>query len=554
MKETFHILPLLPLLTPLIGAFIAWILPSRSPAPRIRRWLYVLTLLVASSSLLVLGAHDSGGLEIPFWRPLYIYGEALRFSFDILGINLAVLLVGMLAFVGLSLLNRPMERFEGVILLLLVGAGIGICAASNLVTLCLLWVLMDLALLGLDIVRVPDESIPHAIRNVLGNLVSTTALVIATVLLMVEQGDANLADLTLQGLPLQMMMLAALLRLGIYPLPGSLKRRWEAYLASLCTGGYLWLRLTSLSPQGLADTHWLIPLCGGALLITGLLAGLSLDLATALPYILLNGVTAVVLAPLLDPTTGPSVGFITAINVGLCLALLRIDVQVRPISPFGRWARLPLGLTLASLAGWPLTLGFVTHWAFLKLCWTGGWYRLAWLGSASYLLTSIPMWQRLRQIRREVREDGAPSHWNVHVAMMCASIVSLFLILLGVYPALLERAWPVLSGRFRLPTLATLGAGGWHLVGGLLLMVVIVPGLGSHVLQRLRGNIPSNLARGFDAVSALLELDWFYLGAERMLTKLRVLMNQAVMAMEEGLCLGWVLLWSLVIVLYLVGR
>jgi hypothetical protein len=551
MKDTILVLPLL---SSLVGAFAVWILPSRNPAPLIRRWIYFLTLLVTFLSLVILGAHSSGKLEMPFWRPLFAYGETLQFSFDVLGINLALLLVGMLAFVGLSMMSRSMERFESVILLLLSGAGIGICASSNLITLCLLWVLMDLALLGLDIVRVPDESIPHAIRNVLGNLVSTIALVIATILLMVEQADTNLAGLALQGFPLRMMMLAALLRLGIYPLPGSLKRRWEAYLASLCTGGYLWLRITSLAPQGLSDTHWLIPLCGGALLITGLLAGLAFDFATALPYILLNGITAAVLAPMLDPTIGFPVSFVMTINLGLCLALLRVDVQVRPIAPLGRWARLPLGLTLASLAGWPLTLGFVAHWAFLRLCWTGGWYHLAWLGSASYLLTSIPMWQRFRQMRREVVEDGTPSRWNVYSAMICASIVSLLLILFGVYPALLAQVWPVLSGQFRLPTLAALWTGDLRLLAGLALMVIIVPGLGSHVLQRLRGNVSGNLARGFDAVSALLELDWFYLGTEGILTRLRVLVNQAAIAMEEGLCLGWVLLWSLVVVLYLVGR
>ena len=86
-------------------------------------------------------------------------------------------------------------------------------------------------------IRAPEEHIPHAVRRALTNLLSSLALVMATVLIGSEHGHTRFSDLVLTGIPLKLLTLAALLRLGLYPLPGSLRRRPATHVASICTGG-----------------------------------------------------------------------------------------------------------------------------------------------------------------------------------------------------------------------------------------------------------------------------------------------------------------------------
>jgi len=544
---------LLPLLIPLAGAWVAWILPPGSFFARVRRWFHIVILLGTCAFLVILGTRGADAIRLPFWGQLFEYGDGLEFSVDVLTISFALLLTAVLAVISVSLATRPMDRFDAVTSLVMVGSGIGTCMATNLLTLCLMWAMTDLALLGIDLIRVPEESIPHAIRSVLNNLLSTLALITAAVLLLVERKTTSFSGLLLSGMPLELMMAAALLRLSIYPLPGSLKRRWEAHLASLITGSYLWLRIVGLAAGKLPGVAWLMPFCGGTLLITGLLISLSPDLATSLPYLLLNGIIVIVCAPLVEAKAGLWVALVTALNLSLCLALVRADVQVWPMRPLGRWVRIPLIIAFGSLIGWPLTLGFVAHWSFLKLCWTTGWRGLVLLGAVSYLFASVPVWNRLRQMRHEVRERGGTPRMGVWIALGCVCLVAVTLVALGIDASLLQRPWLRLSGALRLPTLPALLGGDIRQIGILLLTVVIVPILGGYAFQRLWANAPRWLIRGTDAVSALLELDWLYLGLEGVLVRVRFLLNQAAISIEQALCLSWVLLWSLVIALFLLG-
>ena len=559
MKDTGPLLLLLPLVIPLAGIWAIWVLPSRMVSPDSRRRVHLGILISTCIALWVAKSAEVGTARLPFWGPLSAYGEPLEFSLDSLSFAFSLLLVGSLTVAGLSMMMRPIERFESVSALLLVEAGIGVCAASNLLTLCLAWMLMDVALLSMDIVRVPDESIPHAARNVLVNLCSTLALIVVTTLTLSQRGEGQLSGLALSGLPLKLLAIASLLRLGIYPLPGGLKRRWEVYLASLCTGGYLWLRLITLSPGEFPGVGGLVFLGCGSLVITGLLAGFSSDLATALPYVLSHGIAAFVLAPLLVPDSGYAIAFVTAINLALCLTLLRADAQVRPVSPWGRRARLPLMIALASLAGWPLTLGFIAHWSLLKLFWVMGPQSMVWLGSLSYLCCSIPLWQRFRYVLREIRDESALPRWGVQVAFFCAAAVAVVLVVAGIYLPFSGRtwsAWPEQSAAAVGLQPVSFGA----LIGGsvatwavLALGAVIVPFVGSYAVQRLWAAVPGGWVQRVDATGALLELDWLYAAADRVLARIWSLSTRGLSLIEESLYLGWTLIWVLVVVLYLVG-
>jgi len=553
MNAVWSAFTALPLVLPLVGALALWLLPSGSLLMRFRRRAAALILAL---TVLLLGADLITGASIsfPFWQPLFAAGGRLAFAADPLGGGLGLLCTLTVALVCAAAIARPLERFEAVGMMWVASSATAIALAANLLTLCLAWVMMDLGLLFVDTVRAPEEGIARAVRNAFGGLLSSAALVAGTAAALPQDiGGSPLAALTPDGLPLKLLMLAALLRLGVYPLPGSLKRNWLAYLAAVCTGSYLWLRVATLAPAALPWAGWLLPLGTAALLASGALALLAPDFATALPAMLLNGLTLVVLAPLVDRTFGVGVALAGAANLALSLAVLRADGQVRPFGPLGRWARAPLALAVGSLVGWPGTLGFTAHWLFLRLCWIGGQRGLLLVASVSMMLAAAPAWSRLQQVLREVLHPDAPSRSMAWIAFGAAALGAALLVILGLTPTLFGFIWPDTPGLVR-PTLLTMFSADLVQFAALLLTAVIVPAVGSHALQGLWDTISYRYGRLADALSGLLELDWLHAGLELVLSRLAAIATRTMAAVEESLYLGWALLWVLVVGLYLVGR
>jgi len=545
--------PLLPLALPLLGAGVIWVLPSGLRFAQLRRCVYVLTLLATCAVLLVAPGHGLCQVDLPFvWLdPACDY--ALHLGLDGVGVGFASLLVGALALGAISVPKHPMGRFQTGALLITVLGAIWTVSAASLLTLCLGWTLTEGALLSVELIRAPDEHIPHALRRVLSNLLSTVALVMATVLLVTEQGHTRFPSLGLTGTPLKLLMLAALLRLAPYPLPGSIRRRRSVCLVSLCTGGYLWLRIVGSTPGQLAGHHWMMVLCSAALFIGGLAAAMSRSWAPAWPFLLLGEVASLVLAPLLDPATGSVVAWAIVVNLALSLALIHTDDQVGDRLEMTRWSRLPGAIGLISLVGWPLTLGFTAHWSYLMLCWSAGLPGLALLASLSYLLGSVPMWQRLRCARGQSMEGGPEPVWRAGIALAGRSLVATFLVFFGVELALSARVWPQLPKQLQFASLHTFFRGDARLLGTLALVAGAVPLGGSYALWRLSKHISDKATRALHVATALLELDWLYAALESLFGRLQRLIDLASTTVEGPFCLGWALFWSLVVVLYLVG-
>lgn len=538
---------------PLAGALILWLLPSSGLLMRFRRRAAGLVLTL-TSLLLLASVRGGASVTFPFWQPLFAVGATIAFAADPLGGGLALLCALAVTIVCLATLARPLERREALGMLWLVGSSSGIALAANPLTLCLAWVTMEAGLLFVDMMRAPEEGIPRAARNAFRGLISAAALVAATIALLEQPGGGGyLADLSLGGLPLRFLMAAALLRLGIYPLPGSLKRNWLAYLASLCTGSYLWLRAVTLSTGALPWQDWLLPLGGTTLLVSGLLALLAPDLATAVPALLLNGLTLIVLAPLIDHPAGLGVALAATASLALGLAVLRADGQVRPFEPLGRWARVPLLVAIGSLVGWPGTVGFTTHWLFLRLCWLGARRGLLLVAAISFLLITVPVWSRLRHVLREVCHATVPSRGLVRLALAMAALGALLLMVLGPTPTLFGLMWPEVAG-FVEPSVLTMFSGNLVQFTALVLLAVIFPAMGSYALQGVWQSLPDWLGNWMDTLGALLEMDWLHAGLDVALDKIGRVVARTLVAVEEGLYLGWALLWVLVVALYLIGR
>ncbi len=560
-----YILPLLPLLIPLSGMILAWALPDKwglsskaralADQPRFgqpKRWIYSVALGGALLSLLVLYGAGAATFQYHLWPATWVSVDALLLSPDPLSMALAALFLGVLLVVSLSMISRPMERFESVTMLGLVATGLGTFLAGNLLTLGFFWAITDVVLLIMGLVRAPSESVARVTRAILGSAISATTLLAAVVMVSLQGGETSLSSVALSGHTARLIMAAALLRLGIYPLPGSLQRRWEVLVISVCTGGYLWLRLGGLAVAMLPGAEWLIPLLGWLLMVIGLLAMLARDLSSALPLVFGSGIASLALAGLLDPGMGTPAALLMTVNLGVSLALLLVDAQVWVIPPWGRNARLPLIVGLASAAGWPVTLGFAAHWALFRACWFGGYRFVILQASIGYLMVSVPIWQRLRQIRREVRPTGPWPFWQIALALGGATLLALMALVLGVAPQLLDPLWvglPMVQGAST-PAQSVGSRVGMFIA--LLATAAVVPFLGSYALQRFwfYGR-SSRLAQISKTLASILELEWLYAEIQGLLARFSALVEYLFVGVEEVFFLGWSLIWILVIILYL---
>jgi len=88
----------------------------------------------------------------------------------------------------------------------------------------------------------------------------------------------------------------------------------------------------------------------------------------------------------------------------------------------------------------------------------------------------------------------------------------------------------------------------------IVLMAIVFPAMGSYALQGLWASLPDRIGPWVDTLGALLEMDWLHAGIDYVLGRVGRVMARTLMAVEEGLYLGWALLWGLVLALYLVGR
>ena len=543
--------PLLPYLIPLAGAWLTGMLFSGRAPFYVRRWLYSLTLVVVLASLFYVGGGAPEALSFPLSSsPLASIGT-LEFVWDTLSRQMAFLLIAVLSLVGLSMLGQPMGRFEAVSRLILVGAAMATCSAADLFTLSLAWGLSALALLAVEVLEAPDEEVRSTSRIIWFNLISTALLVMANVLASVDHDNTPFSYLASGAISSRFLMLAAVLRLGLYPLVSRLERRWVPYLVSLCTAGYLWLRIGGLISLTALPVGWLSALGGGMLFATGLLASLSADAVTALPYMLLNGITLMVLAPLLNSQTGFAVAFITVMNMGLAFALLQAAGREETLRARAPWGFLPVGVALGSLAGWPLTAGFLGHWAFLSICQTSQAPVLFFLASMSYVLVSVPVWQRLQE-RRAASKDSAPGGaWGTAV---WATALAVILVLVGLTPEWMERVWGGSAVDLSLVSPRTLLSGAGKQLQVLAFVAALGPLLGGYAMHQIMLDLPRRLSRVLHLLHDLLSFEWLHWSVQGALNGVYGLLGRALVFIEESFYMVWVLVWSLAVALYLVVR
>ena len=165
---------------------------------------------------------------------------------------------------------------------------------------------------------------------------------------------------------------------------------------------------------------------------------------------------------------------------------MRLDVLLEPIPPLGRVVRLPLIVALATLCGWPLTVGLVARWSFLEVAWEVGRHDLFGWAALSFLLASVPVWRQLRQVRYRMRRpDAVLSHPEWQVGAVVALLLAAVLVVGGLWPESLMRIWTHRTFNVTIPAWRDLWMVGPRLTGLLLAVLVIGPLAGSYLLARV---------------------------------------------------------------------
>ncbi len=528
---------------PVIGVVVLVILKRRLSDER-RRTFSFIWLAVIAATLILVGLRITDVAVIPFWDGLYPQATSLTWGFDDLSLSFSLLVT-----IGLATLYATHNTMRPTLVLTATAAAIVTILAANLPALCIGWALVDIYLFFEDARRTSRSSSERAPRALTIRTLSTVALLAGASLLMSDQGTTRVALLTLTPLAKALLMAAALLRLAPYPLPRSGGRSPMADIMTTVTGGYLWIRVMTLSPGTLPGATWLVPLVGTTLLTTGVLSALSTGKSAARPYAVAHWSSLLVLAPLLDVPQGTRIAVLAGVN--LLLAVISVEYASDRVEPGrARWA----GETIisASVAGLPFTAGFLTRWALLSLALTIKDASLFAVALLSFCLISIPSLRRLIE-RWKTRKQIAPGcKWPRNSDDLALLVTAGVLIVAGTCPDLLARSTPYAANRFLFPSVADLARGGLYsyLTAAACLLA---PWAFLWGAQRLRRQQHPAIVQALETSMAVLELDWLYSRIGRQLSRARGVLARTLSVLEGPMALGWIVLCLVILLTYGTG-
>jgi hypothetical protein len=224
------------------------------------------------------------------------------------------------------------------------------------------------------------------------------------------------------------------------------------------------------------------------------------------------------------------------------------------------WRLLPAALSLLSLAGSPLTIGFLAraalyHQIFAKAQW------LLLLGllivEALLLAAFLRIVLDVEQLDAEPEEEGRakdPHHAEENVARSgwsgrhelgfgAGAFLSLAIVVLGLAPRLIHihEPLPSLGGWFGLPTLPVWAA----------LLLSVVAAL---TLYRSRDAILSPMEVWWPLIQRALRLDWAYTLIENLVQSIGELIWHITQVVQGAGYMSWVVLVFLIMVLFVIAR
>ncbi len=538
----------IPMFVLLAGA-LALLLLNRTAGPRNRSALTLLIISVAFLALLAL-ARDLPVSDtiISRWSPFL--ESDLVYHVD----GLALLFAALMALAGLATIMPSLghsecpETSSHATLLALLAAGFSFVFSANLITLGASWVVFDLAFLWALAASNRGES-KRVIPRIL-NLSCLACLSLLAAALLLGQGGASLSlrpssiSVPVWGL----ILLAALIRVGLYPLhlwipigvEANLPARSLLHLVPASAGLYLLARLSV--PAGAGLPYWQALAIAGSLafFVGALLSWIETDLGKALSFTMISQVGYVVASLAIARPPTMVVALLPSLNLVLCLGLLFLSQDRSELGSL--WAKGASGLAIASLAGVPLTLGFVGRWHLYHFLLADG--NLAFL--AVSLLAEAFLFAALLRMWSVVSIRVFPAEFAYHRSYTVgAALLAVPVLILGLHPPVLRFlvdavSFPTLADLLRRTTIVQ-----WA--------TLFLPLLGGYLLQRHRQRI-------FDPVEAF----WLRLATALRLEWLDALIGQSIAAVTGALRIagrmsegrgywGWIAVLGLLAFLFLRG-
>ncbi len=445
-------------------------------------------------------------------RPFSVFQTAwvFRLTPSVWGQGLGVLLAGFL--VAWMWVAHPGQGrgWPRVLALGMVVAATGAALAADLFTLLMAWAMLDAMFLALLLIR---RGQAVADRAVLAGLVNGAALLSlwAAAWQIWRSGD-SLFWSRMEGIaPLPFLVLAALIRLDIYPfhvgrppeLADEVDRAALLYILPTSMGLMLWTHLVPLI-RGWPGMPWVAMALGLTALLGGLWAWAEPDPRAGLVEAAWGNAAWWALAGLAHPDVAP----LAAILWPICFALIFAG---RPFDRTSLWG-IPALAAILTIAGLPIMPGMRIAVAPFQ-----AWPLWAWpfLTLPPALLVGALCRGWLREA-----EEPLPSEriWRIAYGLGLALGMVGLMALGGIF-----GAWEDVPLVFRLPLLASLGLG----------MVGLWQAEKVHAA-----------ARGWARVRPFLSLDWMYGGLTRLISRPAGVLQQVLEFLSHPAVM-W--LWVLVI-------
>jgi NADH:ubiquinone oxidoreductase subunit 2 (subunit N) len=515
-------LPLQALLWPLAGAAVI-LIAGRLLPNGLRRLVAMAAALASLSALWSLRTGAGQAVEV-FWAPLGFFRSSPTLEPHNLSLLVGITLSGAVAVSVLGIRGSfPRHAvWHGLILVVLAGCLL-MSMAANLPTLAIGSALVDLGLIAIAILA-PGDADRTMWRMAIPGVSSTLLIFLGALQMSIQVGTTSLQARDPPGEILLLIGLAAMLRLTIFPLhPRGLNTPESAItqILSIGAGVYLLVRPQAIAPI-LSDRPWILALGSAALLAGGLQAwtgnrwsGFSnyqkgfvlisaILLAGAMPWAFVGLVLALAALGIwwdssLEREPSPRPRWMETIVESLGGWWVQARARVRMSIPaLGRWrgrpwrqqipALLPT-IALASLAGFPLTVGALGRWPVYAILLERGdaAVMLAMLIADTFLAAGL--WAALRLALKQSTE-----HRLTPVASRSMVVLGISLVLLGIAPS-------SLTGALDLDTVSVPEVSVWGLG-----LVYVLPWLLGSWLARTG----PRLERYFEYVKQIVSLNWLY--------------------------------------------
>ena len=456
-------------------------------------------------------------LTLVVWEPQTVFGGSLVLLADRVAAVWTILVTAIALASALALVDRHTADQRRLVLsgLILTVATIIFILAGNLVTLAVTWLLLDVAVwLALYWSTRPQ---PLALRvltvavNYAGSLLVFLAAVAA------YESGPTVAGLPwqpgmLSGLGPSLLTLAALIRLGAYPLQRNLPdaadpalRAWLRGLP-LAAGAYLLVRAVSLTPTApVSGLGWTL-LAGAAALGAGLLAAVAASREETQRALAAYAASMLLLGLSVRPVEAASLTLYGAVGLVLALGALILGERL-PSAAGGRqawwWGQALRWVALLNLWGLPPTLGFYHRWGTLRA-------DLALTDTAALMFGVLAATFASSALWSLTRPPGAsPDPSPLWPTLAGLSVLGAPLLAFGLQPTLIQPALEAVAGALAPEYVADLLRGTAMPAGLVVGLLILGPWLVGRLIQRRLALAPGDV-RPLRALRYWVGLDWLF--------------------------------------------